>query len=157
MLMADTLSTYGITTSKVGRCLYQFSVLLVISKVTIDAFVVYIDIVCKVAWQLGVDEAIMHVLRKLHLCVTTTFMFHCVNIVNVHLEFECANCEFGEGSSACASLLYATVCDSCCNIGVVGCRHCTQSLQFVAERECCCPSRSFSNLCSTIFISRHCY
>jgi len=54
-----------------------------------------------------------------------------------------------------ASLLYATVCDSCCNIGVAGCRHCTQSLQFVAERECCCPSRSFSNLCST-HISIYC-
>jgi hypothetical protein len=54
------------------------------------------------------------------------------------------------------SVLYATVYDSCCNIGVAGCRHCTQSLQFVAERECC-PSRSVSNLCSTIFISRYCY
>jgi hypothetical protein len=46
--MADTLSAYGVTTSTVARCLYQFSVLLVISKVTIDALVVYIDIACEV-------------------------------------------------------------------------------------------------------------
>ena len=70
--MADTLSVYGVTTSTVSRCLYQFSVLLVISKVTIDVFVVYMDIACKVGLQLGVDEAIMHVLRRLHLGVTPT-------------------------------------------------------------------------------------
>jgi len=70
--MADTLSAYGVTTSTVARFLYQFSVLLVISKVTIDIFVVYMDIACKVGLQLGVDEAIMHVLRRLHLGVTPT-------------------------------------------------------------------------------------
>ena len=70
--MADTLSAYGVTTSTVARCLYQFSVLLVISKVTIDVFVVYMDIACKVGLQLGFDEAIMHVLRRLHLGVTPT-------------------------------------------------------------------------------------
>ena len=43
-----------------------------ISKVTIDVFVVYIDIACKVTLELGVDKAIMHALRKLHLCVTPT-------------------------------------------------------------------------------------
>jgi hypothetical protein len=46
--MADTLSTYGITTSKVGRRLYKLQVLLVISNVTIDAFVVSIDLACEV-------------------------------------------------------------------------------------------------------------
>jgi hypothetical protein len=63
-------------------------------------------------------------------------MFDCGNIsvvVNGHLEFECAN---WERVAVRASLLYAMVCDSCCNIGAAGCRHCTQSLQFVAEREC---------------------
>ncbi len=58
MAASDTLSesTSGITTSKVRvgasrlGCLYQFSVLLVISEVTIDALasVVYIDIACEV-------------------------------------------------------------------------------------------------------------
>ncbi len=70
--MADTLSAYGVITSTFSRCLYQFSVLLVISKVTIDVFVVYMDIACKVGLQLGFDEAIMHVLRRLHLGVTPT-------------------------------------------------------------------------------------
>jgi hypothetical protein len=46
--------------------------LLVISKVTIDVFVVYMDIACKVGLQLGFDEDIMHVLRRLHLGVTPT-------------------------------------------------------------------------------------
>jgi hypothetical protein len=34
-------------------------------------------------------------------CVANVLMFDCGNIVNGHLELECANCEFGEGSSAC--------------------------------------------------------
>ncbi len=67
------------------------------------------------------------------MCDAKVLMFDCGNTVNGHLEFECAN---WERVAVRASLLYAMVCDSCCNIGAAGCRHFTQSLQFVAEREC---------------------